>query len=134
MVISSRGQEARAYLPAPLVIKKEVGDTRRAVSRDNRGGCMRLAGKVALISGGASGMGQSEASLFAKEGASVVVGDILEAEGQRVVADIAAAGGKAQFVKLDVTREADWQQAIKATVTGFGTLNVLVNNAGISGS
>jgi NAD(P)-dependent dehydrogenase (short-subunit alcohol dehydrogenase family) len=95
---------------------------------------MRLAGKVALITGAASGMGQSEASLFAREGASVVVGDILESEGQRVVASIAAAGGKAQFVKLDVTREAEWQQAVKSAVMSFGKLDVLVNNAGISGS
>jgi NAD(P)-dependent dehydrogenase (short-subunit alcohol dehydrogenase family) len=62
------------------------------------------------------------------------VGDILESEGQRVVASIAAAGGKAQFVKLDVTREAEWQQAVKSAVMSFGKLDVLVNNAGISGS
>jgi NAD(P)-dependent dehydrogenase (short-subunit alcohol dehydrogenase family) len=95
---------------------------------------MRLAGKVALITGGASGMGQSEASLFAREGAIVVVGDILEAEGSRVVASIAAGGGKARFMKLDVTREEDWQEVVKNTVMSFGKLNVLVNNAGISGT
>jgi NAD(P)-dependent dehydrogenase (short-subunit alcohol dehydrogenase family) len=95
---------------------------------------MRLAGKVAVITGGASGMGQSEAAIFANEGASVVVGDILEAEGRQVVARIAAAGGKACFVKLDVTREEDWQQAVKNTVVNFGKLDVLVNNAGISGT
>ncbi len=95
---------------------------------------MRLAGKVALITGGASGMGRSEASIFAKEGAIVVVGDVLEAEGSQVVASIAAAGGKARFVKLDVTREDDWQEAVKGTVMSFGKLDVLVNNAGISGT
>jgi NAD(P)-dependent dehydrogenase (short-subunit alcohol dehydrogenase family) len=95
---------------------------------------MRLAGKVAVITGGASGMGQSEAAIFANEGASVVVGDILEAEGRQVVARIAAAGGQACFVKLDVTREEDWQQAVKNTVVSFGKLDVLVNNAGISGT
>ena len=64
---------------------------------------MRLAGKVALISGGASGMGRSEATIFAREGAKVVVGDLLAAEGREVVETIAKAGGQARFVKLDVT-------------------------------
>ena len=95
---------------------------------------MRLDGKVALITGGASGMGRSEATIFAKEGARVVVADILETDGQKVVADIKAAGGDARFVKLDVTSEADWQDAVATTESSFGKLNVLVNNAGISGS
>jgi NAD(P)-dependent dehydrogenase (short-subunit alcohol dehydrogenase family) len=95
---------------------------------------MRLAGKVALITGGASGMGRSEAAIFAREGAKVVVGDVLEADGRQVVAGIAAAGGEARFVKLDVTSEADWRQAVEATVASFGKLDILVNNAGISGT
>ena len=95
---------------------------------------MRLAGKVALITGGASGMGQSEATIFAAEGARVVVADVLEAEGRDTVASIAKAGGQARFVRLDVTREADWREAVAAAVTGFGKLDVLVNNAGISGT
>jgi len=95
---------------------------------------MRLRDKVALVSGGASGMGQSEAMLFAREGARVVVGDVLESEGRQVVDKISGAGGRAQFVRLDVTREADWQDAIKTTVSAFGKLDVLVNNAGISGT
>ena len=95
---------------------------------------MRLAGKVALVSGGASGMGRSEATLFAQEGARVVVGDILEAEGRDVVDSIVKAGGGARFVKLDVTSEADWSAAVKAAVAAFGKLDVLVNNAGISGT
>ena len=65
---------------------------------------MRLAGKVALITGGASGMGQSEATIFAREGARVVVADVLEFEARQVVEKIAAAGGQARFVKLDVRR------------------------------
>jgi NAD(P)-dependent dehydrogenase (short-subunit alcohol dehydrogenase family) len=95
---------------------------------------MRLAGKVALITGGASGMGRSEAAIFAREGAKVVVGDVLEADGRQVVAGIAAAGGEARFVKLDVTSEADWRRAVEATVASFGKLDILVNNAGISGT
>jgi NAD(P)-dependent dehydrogenase (short-subunit alcohol dehydrogenase family) len=95
---------------------------------------MRLAGKVALISGAASGMGQSEATIFAREGARVVVGDILEAEGRDVVDSIAKAGGQARFVKLDVTDERSWQDAVAAAVAAFGKLDVLVNNAGISGT
>jgi 3(or 17)beta-hydroxysteroid dehydrogenase len=94
---------------------------------------MRLQDKVALISGGARGMGAVEARLFAKEGAKVTIGDVLEDEGRKLEAEINAAGGEALFVRLDVTREADWQQAVEATVTRFGKLDVLVNNAGISG-
>jgi 3(or 17)beta-hydroxysteroid dehydrogenase len=95
---------------------------------------MRLQGKVALITGAAHGMGETEANMFAKEGARVVVADVDEAEGQQVVAGIAEVGGEALFVRLDVTQEADWHQAIDRTVTTFGKLDILVNNAGISGS
>jgi 3(or 17)beta-hydroxysteroid dehydrogenase len=95
---------------------------------------MRLAGKVALVSGGASGMGQSEATIFAREGAKVVVGDLLEAQGKDVADSIVKAGGQARFVKLDVTDEQSWQDAVAAAVAAFGKLDVLVNNAGISGT
>src|SRR5437868_4754354 len=95
---------------------------------------MRLEGKVALISGAASGMGQSEAAIFAREGAKVVVADLLEAEGRQVVEKITAAGGRATFVKLDVTNEQEWEAAVAAAVTSFGALHILVNNAGISGT
>jgi NAD(P)-dependent dehydrogenase (short-subunit alcohol dehydrogenase family) len=95
---------------------------------------MRLAGKVALISGGARGMGAAEARLFAREGAQVVLGDVLEAEGRGVEAEIKAKGGDAIFVRLDVTSEAEWQAAVDLAVSRFGKLNVLVNNAGIGGA
>ena len=95
---------------------------------------MRLTGKVALITGGASGMGRSEAMIFAQEGAKVAVGDMLEAEGRDVVDHITKAGGQARFVKVDVTSETDWQAAVQAAVAAFGKLDILVNNAGISGS
>jgi NAD(P)-dependent dehydrogenase (short-subunit alcohol dehydrogenase family) len=95
---------------------------------------MRLQGKVALITGAAHGMGETEAKMFAKEGAKVVVADVDDTEGQQVVAGIAEVGGEALFVHLDVTREADWRQAVDRTVTVFGRLDILVNNAGISGS
>jgi NAD(P)-dependent dehydrogenase (short-subunit alcohol dehydrogenase family) len=95
---------------------------------------MRLAGKVAVVTGGAHGMGEAEARLFAGEGARVVVADVLETEGDKVAAAVAAAGGDARFVRLDVTSEAGWREAIAATVDAFGRLDILVNNAGISGS
>jgi NAD(P)-dependent dehydrogenase (short-subunit alcohol dehydrogenase family) len=94
---------------------------------------MRLEGKVAIISGGARGMGAVEARLFAKEGAKVVIADILEDEGRKLEAAIKAAGGEALFVRLDVTNESDWQNAVATAVSRFGKLDVLVNNAGISG-
>jgi cyclopentanol dehydrogenase len=91
----------------------------------------RLDGKVALISGGARGQGAAEARLFAREGAKVVLGDVLEVEGTKVAADIAEHGGEAVFVRLDVTREDDWRRAVDLAVSRFGKLTTLVNNAGI---
>jgi NAD(P)-dependent dehydrogenase (short-subunit alcohol dehydrogenase family) len=95
---------------------------------------MRLQGKVAMITGGAHGMGEVEAHMFAKEGAKVVVADVLEAEGQQAVAGINEVGGEAIFVRLDVTNEQEWQRAVGTAVARFGKLDILVNNAGISGS
>jgi len=92
---------------------------------------MRLDGKVALISGGARGMGAAEAKLFASEGAKVVIGDVLEEAGRQTEAQIAEAGGEALFVPLDVTNEDDWNRAVSAAVERFGKLDILVNNAGI---
>jgi NAD(P)-dependent dehydrogenase (short-subunit alcohol dehydrogenase family) len=95
---------------------------------------MRLKDKVAIVTGGASGMGQSEAMLFAREGAKVIVADLLEAEGRQTADKIGAGGGQARFVKLDVTSETNWGAAVEATLSAFGKLDVLVNNAGISGT
>ena len=92
---------------------------------------MRLDGKVALISGGSRGQGATEAVLFSQEGASVVIADVLEDEGKKLEAQINESGGRARFIRLDVTSEADWQKAIAETVHSFGKLNVLVNNAAI---
>ena len=93
---------------------------------------MRLAGKVAFISGGARGMGATEAKLFANEGAAVAIGDVLEEAGKRTEAEINQSGGQALFVSLDVTSEQSWLDAIGATVAKFGRLDILVNNAGVS--
>src|SRR5690349_16505622 len=95
---------------------------------------MRLTNKVVLISGGARGMGAAEARLFAREGAKIVVADVLEAEGKAVQAEIEGAGGQAVFTRLDVTREDEWKRAVDLASGRFGALNVLVNNAGIGGA
>jgi NAD(P)-dependent dehydrogenase (short-subunit alcohol dehydrogenase family) len=79
-------------------------------------------------------MGAAEARLFVAEGAKVVIGDIREALGRELEAEIKAGGGEAIFVRLDVTNETDWQQAVATAEQQFGKLDVLVNNAGISGS
>jgi NAD(P)-dependent dehydrogenase (short-subunit alcohol dehydrogenase family) len=94
----------------------------------------RLDGKVALITGAASGMGAETARIFAREGARVAVADLLEEEGRGVAAGIAQAGGTARYLTLDVTEEAQWEAAIAAVTGEWGRLDVLVNNAGISGS
>ena len=95
---------------------------------------MRIANKVALVTGAASGMGAATARLLAREGAKVAVTDMLEAEGKAVVAEIEKAGGTAQFLKLDVAEEDQWEAAIGAVVSAWGRFDILVNNAGISGS
>jgi len=91
----------------------------------------RLDGKVALISGGARGQGASEARLFSREGAKVVLGDVLDEAGRQVEAAIRAAGGEATYVHLNVTSEADWRAAVDTAERRYGQLHVLVNNAGI---
>jgi len=98
---------------------------------------MRLEGKVALITGAAKGVkgelmgfGGASAWLFAQEGAQVVIADIDEETGQKTAAQMRESGHKVQFVRLDVTKEEDWRQAIDATVSHFSRLDVLVNNAG----
>lgn len=91
----------------------------------------RLDGKVALISGAARGQGACHARMMAQEGASVVLGDIVDDEGQQVADAINASGGNATYVHLNVTREADWSAAVAKAEQVYGKLNVLVNNAGI---
>jgi NAD(P)-dependent dehydrogenase (short-subunit alcohol dehydrogenase family) len=95
---------------------------------------MRLRDKVAIITGAASGMGAATALLFAGEGALIVVADLLAADGEQVVGRIKEAGGKARFEPLDVTSEKDWERGVGATLAAYGRIDVLVNNAGISGS
>ncbi len=92
---------------------------------------MRLKDKVAFFSGGARGMGAAMAKLFAREGAKVVFGDVLEEEGRQTETEINETGAECLFVRLDVTSEAEWQQAVTSTIAHFGKLDVLVNNAAI---
>lgn len=91
----------------------------------------RMAGKVALLSGAASGLGDAQAILYAREGAKVVIGDLQEELGAGVVERIASEGGEAVFTRLDVTSMESWKAAVALTVERFGKLTTLVNNAGI---
>ncbi len=88
----------------------------------------RLAGKVAIVTGAAQGMGAATARLFAAEGAKVAVCDVLEDKGRETAAEI---GESAVFEKLDVRSEADWDRVVAATVERFGKLDILINNAAI---
>jgi 3alpha(or 20beta)-hydroxysteroid dehydrogenase len=92
----------------------------------------RLDGKVALISGGARGQGAAEAETFVREGAGVVFGDVRDDEGKKVETGIRAVGGDAVYVHLDVTSEADWQNAVQTALARHGRLDVLINNAAIT--
>ncbi len=91
----------------------------------------RLDGKVAVITGAASGIGEASARHFAREGASVVLGDVQEAKGRAVAEAVVAAGGRAAFVRCDVSRAADAQGAVDEAVRRFGGLDILYANAGV---
>jgi len=91
----------------------------------------RFDGRVALITGGASGIGKATASRIASEGGTVVIADVQDDLGNEVVAQIEKDGGKALFIHLDVTSEDEWSDAVAKTIDAFGGLNILVNNAGI---
>jgi NAD(P)-dependent dehydrogenase (short-subunit alcohol dehydrogenase family) len=91
----------------------------------------KLDGKVALISGGARGQGAAEAETFVREGAKVVFGDVRDDDGKKVEAAIRAKGGEAVYLRLDVTREEDWEAAVRTAVERYGKLDVLINNAAI---
>jgi cyclopentanol dehydrogenase len=92
----------------------------------------RLDGKVALITGAARGQGETEARLFAQEGAKVVLTDVLVEPGQQVAASIRTAGGEATFLQLDVSNPDEWHEVVRHTVQTYGRLDILINNAGIA--
>jgi NAD(P)-dependent dehydrogenase (short-subunit alcohol dehydrogenase family) len=92
---------------------------------------MRLPGKVAIITGGAMGIGEATCIRFAEEGAAVVVADINETAGQETVQQITSAGGRALYVKTDVSNEESIRAMVVATVAAFGKIDILVNNAAI---
>lgn len=100
-------------------------------SRETGSARARLAGKVALVTGGASGIGRAAALLLASEGAAVAILDLEKAGGRSAEQEITAGGGRALFVCGDATRASDCRRAVEATVDTFGTLHILLNNAGI---
>ena len=130
--LPSASDEERALI-------RRRADPRGACCRDammpsdaSRGG--RLAGRVAVVTGGTSGLGRAIALAFSREGAAVAIGDVRERPGGRGVADgggIRTAGGRAAFVTTDVTRRADVEALVGRAVAEFGALDVMVNNAGI---
>ena len=95
---------------------------------------MRLKNKIAIITGGASGMGASPAEIFAREGAKVVVTDLLVDESAQVVDEIGRSGASARFQKLDVSSETDWDSVVTTAMATEGRIDILINNAGVSGS
>ncbi|NJN97988.1 MAG: SDR family NAD(P)-dependent oxidoreductase, partial [Anaerolineales bacterium] len=93
---------------------------------------MKLKGKVAIITGAGSGIGRATALLFAREGAKVVVADLIERAGVETVGDIKAGGGEAVFVRVDVARAVEVERMVRVAVETFGRLDILFNNAGLT--
>ena len=91
----------------------------------------RLTGKVVLISGGARGQGASHGTLFAEEGAKVILADVREEEGRLLAEELRTRGHEIMFTRLDVTNNADWEAAVAFAEKGYGRLDVLINNAGV---
>lgn len=95
---------------------------------------MRLKDKVAIVTGASNGIGEAEARLFAKEGATVILTDIDESRGQTIARSIQGDGGRAGFHRADASSQADWERVFEHTLSQFGRLDILINNAGISSS
>lgn len=91
---------------------------------------MRLKNKIAIVTGAGSGFGEGIARRFAEEGCKVVVNDLKSEGGERVAKEITAGGGQAKFVQGDVSKAADWERMVKATLDTFGGLDIVINNAG----
>lgn len=100
--------------------------------RDDEAIRVELHGKVAIVTGSARGMGSSHARILAEAGASVLLCDVLEKEGRATTDELAADGLNAQFFPLDVTMEDEWDAAVQRAIGGFGGVDVLINNAGVS--
>ncbi len=94
----------------------------------------RVEGKVALVTGAALGIGRATCVMLAREGAAVAATDVLESEGAKLVEEIRARGGRAEFWRLDVSREDEVRRVFAGAVSAFGRLDVLVNNAGLGGA
>src|SRR5450631_1825402 len=92
----------------------------------------KFAGKTVLITGGSNGQGAAEARMFASAGAAVVIGDVQDREGGHLARDIVKSGGRCEYHRLDVASEQDWRDIVAFTLAKFGSLHVLVNNAGVS--
>lgn len=92
----------------------------------------KLTGKVAIVTGGARGQGAAEARIMSEAGAAVIIADVLEQEGRALAAELGKGGRKAEFIRLDVSQEKAWSDAVAQIKTRFGALHILVNNAGVS--
>src|SRR5688572_11094989 len=108
-----------------------AGQQRPARLPDDPRMTARLAGKTALISGGARGQGAAHGRRLAEEGAAVILGDILQDAGEAHAGELRAAGHAAHFLRLDVTNPQDWNAAVQTAEERFGQLDILVNNAGV---